>query len=332
MIEWLVQQGQQVFVISWRNPDVEQGHFDLDTYTAAVLEARDAVAAITRQPAVHLNGGLLGRDHQRRRARPSRGRGPPRRDRQPHACSWRRSTTSAPAPPRRSTGREVAAAASPSPPGAATSTAAGAQRRLHVAAAERPGLELRRQQLPARQGAAGVRRPVTGTRTRCDSPPACTATSSSSRWRTRSRRPAALEVLGSGVDLGAVELDSYVVAGSTDHIIPWENAYRSTQLLGGSIAVRALHQRPHPGARQPAGGSRAAPATGSPTSNPRRREAWTDGAATLTGQLVDRLQRVARRALGRAQAGTQAPGPRRLQGAGQGARQLRPRALRGNSK
>ena len=34
MVEWLVRQGQQVFVISWRNPDAEQGHFDLDTYAA----------------------------------------------------------------------------------------------------------------------------------------------------------------------------------------------------------------------------------------------------------------------------------------------------------
>jgi poly[(R)-3-hydroxyalkanoate] polymerase subunit PhaC len=45
--------------------------------------------------------------------------------------------------------------------------------------------------------------------------------------------PGALEVLGTSVDLTAVDLDSYIVAGSTDHIIPWENAYRSTQLLGG---------------------------------------------------------------------------------------------------
>src|SRR3954468_9429604 len=50
MVEWLVQQGQQVFVMSWRNPDAEQGHFDLDAYAAAVLEARNAVAAITGQP------------------------------------------------------------------------------------------------------------------------------------------------------------------------------------------------------------------------------------------------------------------------------------------
>jgi polyhydroxyalkanoate synthase len=42
-----------------------------------------------------------------------------------------------------------------------------------------------------------------------------------------------LEVLGSPVDLQRVDVDSYVVAGLNDHIVPWENAYRSTQLLGG---------------------------------------------------------------------------------------------------
>ena len=46
-------------------------------------------------------------------------------------------------------------------------------------------------------------------------------------------RPDALTVLGSPVDLGAVDVDSYIVAGLKDHIVPWENAYRSTQLLGG---------------------------------------------------------------------------------------------------
>ena len=46
-------------------------------------------------------------------------------------------------------------------------------------------------------------------------------------------RPGDLSVLGSPVDLGAVDVDSYIVAGLNDHIVPWENAYRSTQLLGG---------------------------------------------------------------------------------------------------
>ncbi|MFV0457868.1 MAG: PHA/PHB synthase family protein [Actinomycetales bacterium] len=46
-------------------------------------------------------------------------------------------------------------------------------------------------------------------------------------------KPGALNVLDSPVDLSRVTLDSYVVAGSTDHITPWQNCYRTTGLLGG---------------------------------------------------------------------------------------------------
>ena len=42
-------------------------------------------------------------------------------------------------------------------------------------------------------------------------------------------------MLGSPVDLGKVDVDSYVVAGIADHIVPWQSAYRSTQLLGGPV-------------------------------------------------------------------------------------------------
>src|ERR1700759_3485408 len=45
--------------------------------------------------------------------------------------------------------------------------------------------------------------------------------------------PGAATMLGSPVDLGAVDKDSYIVAGITDHICPWQSCYRSTQLLGG---------------------------------------------------------------------------------------------------
>jgi polyhydroxyalkanoate synthase len=45
--------------------------------------------------------------------------------------------------------------------------------------------------------------------------------------------PDAVEVLGTPIDLGKVTCDAYVVAGATDHIIPWGDAYRTTQLLGG---------------------------------------------------------------------------------------------------
>jgi poly[(R)-3-hydroxyalkanoate] polymerase subunit PhaC len=60
MVEYLVREGQQVFVVSWRNPDSAQGHFDLDTYAQAVLEARDAVAEITKQEAIHVNAACSG--------------------------------------------------------------------------------------------------------------------------------------------------------------------------------------------------------------------------------------------------------------------------------
>ena len=70
LVEWLLGAQQQVFTIFWRNPDAAQGHFDLNTYAQAVLEARDAVAEITRQPAVTVNAACS-RDHHRLRTGPS---------------------------------------------------------------------------------------------------------------------------------------------------------------------------------------------------------------------------------------------------------------------
>ncbi|EKA29677.1 poly(R)-hydroxyalkanoic acid synthase [Pseudomonas aeruginosa DHS29] len=46
-------------------------------------------------------------------------------------------------------------------------------------------------------------------------------------------RPGALEVSGTAVDLGKVAIDSFHVAGITDHITPWDAVYRSALLLGG---------------------------------------------------------------------------------------------------
>lgn len=46
--------------------------------------------------------------------------------------------------------------------------------------------------------------------------------------------PGAVEVLGTPIDLSRIEVDSYVVAGSADHLCPWKNCYRSSQMLGGT--------------------------------------------------------------------------------------------------
>jgi polyhydroxyalkanoate synthase len=40
-------------------------------------------------------------------------------------------------------------------------------------------------------------------------------------------------MLGSPVDLALVDRDTYLVAGVTDHICPWQSCYRSTQLMSG---------------------------------------------------------------------------------------------------
>jgi polyhydroxyalkanoate synthase len=46
-------------------------------------------------------------------------------------------------------------------------------------------------------------------------------------------RPGGLEVCGTPIDLQKVNVDSFSVAGSNDHITPWDSVYRSSLLLGG---------------------------------------------------------------------------------------------------
>ncbi|WP_232666125.1 PHA/PHB synthase family protein [Pseudonocardia sp. TRM90224] len=56
IVEQLVRGGQQVFAISWRNPDRTHATWDLDTYCQAVLDAMDACERITRAPTTSLMG------------------------------------------------------------------------------------------------------------------------------------------------------------------------------------------------------------------------------------------------------------------------------------
>ena len=45
--------------------------------------------------------------------------------------------------------------------------------------------------------------------------------------------PGAMTVLGTPVDLSRIACDTYVAAGRTDHITPWQTCYRTTQLVSG---------------------------------------------------------------------------------------------------
>jgi polyhydroxyalkanoate synthase len=45
--------------------------------------------------------------------------------------------------------------------------------------------------------------------------------------------PGGVSIDGRTLDLGKVRCDSYILAGTTDHITPWEGCYRTLRLLGG---------------------------------------------------------------------------------------------------
>ena len=57
--------------------------------------------------------------------------------------------------------------------------------------------------------------------------------------------PNRLTMCDTPVDLGRIDMPSYVLATQEDHIVPWRSAYRTTQLVGGQVAVRPRRQRPH---------------------------------------------------------------------------------------
>lgn len=45
--------------------------------------------------------------------------------------------------------------------------------------------------------------------------------------------PGKESILGETIDLGKVDIDAFIVGGVTDHITPWKACYRTTQMLGG---------------------------------------------------------------------------------------------------
>ncbi len=53
----------------------------------------------------------------------------------------------------------------------------------------------------------------------------------------RIAEPGGVEVLGTPIDLGKFTGDTFVVAGKTDHITPWQPCYMTSQLVGGKAEV-----------------------------------------------------------------------------------------------
>jgi polyhydroxyalkanoate synthase len=255
MIEHYVAQGQQVFAISWRNPDQAQGHFDLDTYAAAVADARDAVASICAEQTVHLaaacsagivTAGLLGQ-------LAATGELSGVASLTLMVCALDNASEGTVSS---LVSRDVAAAA-----------VAESARKGYLDGRALAGVFtwLRPNDLV---WSYVVNNYLLGKR-----PPAFDIL----YWNQDSVRlaaglhrdfirialensfvhPAALRVLGEPVDLAAVDIDTYFVAGLSDHIVPWESAYRSARLFGGdrrfvlstSGHIQALVNPPGPDSR-----------------------------------------------------------------------------------
>ena len=232
MVEWLLAQKQHVFMISWRNPDVEQGHFDLETYTEAVLEAREAVAEIIGQAAVNLNaacsGGIIAACVLGHLAAVGEQDKVGAMTMMVCALDQARMGTAG-----AFASREIAAAA------VAESARKGYidGRALegvfawlrpndlvwnyfvnnYLLGKDPPAFDVLYWNQDTVRLAAGLHRDFI-----------LTALDNSLT------HPGEVEVLGNPIDLGAITLDSYAIAGLGDHIVPWENAYRSVQLVGGS--------------------------------------------------------------------------------------------------
>ncbi|HTU05518.1 MAG TPA: alpha/beta fold hydrolase, partial [Trebonia sp.] len=242
MIEYLVSQGQQVFVMSWRNPDARHAAWGFDEYVQAIIEGLDATAAITGADAVHAlaacSGGILASVAAAVLSSPA-------------SASASASAGSGGRPRLASLGLlvtmldqartdAVGALVDESMADAAIAASAAkgyldGRRLAEVFAWLRPGdliwnywvnnYLLGRE--PARFDIlfwnADTTRMTAGLHRDFVRAAAGNALAT----------PGGVTVLGTEIELGQVDLDSYVVAGVADHICPWQSCYRGSQLLGG---------------------------------------------------------------------------------------------------
>jgi polyhydroxyalkanoate synthase len=280
MVEYLVGQGHQVFMISWRNPDREHSYFDFDTYARSIAEARDVASEITGQAAVNLLGacsggiltaGLLGHMAE-----------------EGELGGISSVTLMVSALDNAQPGTAEAFATRPV---AAAAVAESARRGYldgealanvfawlrpndliwnyvinnYLLGKEPPAFDILYWNQDAVRLAAGLHRDFV-----------------MMALDNALATPGAMRVLGSDVDLGKVDLDLYVVAGSADHIVDWRNAYRSTQLFGGdsrfvlstSGHIQALINPPSPESRSSYRVADLYPSSA---------EAWAEEASTVPG-------------------------------------------------
>ena len=119
-------------------------------------------------------------------------------------------------------------------------------------------------------------------------------------------KPGLLDVCGLPVNLGQIDVPTYVLATVEDHIVPWQSAYQTTQLVGGRSQFVLGASRHIAGVVNPAGKN--------------KRSYWVDGelggSASADAKVRARRPVVGGRT-GSAGNGSAQEASRRAQGAGQ---------------
>jgi len=98
-------------------------------------------------------------------------------------------------------------------------------------------------------------------------------------------KPGGAKMLGTDIDLGMIHTDTYAVAGIADHLCKWESCYQTTQLFGGDTRF-VLSTSGHIAAMvNPPGNPKASFQTAA--NNPADTREWLEGASRVKGSWWD---------------------------------------------
>ncbi len=232
IVRYLVANGLQVFTISWRNPTPEQREWGFETYDRAILEAIEAVRAITESPDVNIIGSCLGGMTLSTLLGHLAARG----DQRIHAVTYLVTVldTNVESTMGLFASKETIAAAREA---SHLRGVLEGQEMSRVFAWLRPNDLIWNywvnNYLIGKDPAAFDVLYWNNDTTRL---PAKLHGDLLDLYETNAfTHPGALKVLGTPIDLSKVTNDAYIVAGITDHITPWQGCYATTQLLGGKV-------------------------------------------------------------------------------------------------
>ena len=112
-------------------------------------------------------------------------------------------------------------------------------------------------------------------------------------------KPCKIKFKGEGIDLGRIRQDSYSVGAEKDHIVPWDAAWRITQLFGGEVRFVLASSGHIAGIINPPGGKGAHWTWEKGSAGGEHRKKLAAGRKPARGQLVARLDGVAFRPIRR---------------------------------